>query len=140
MIDLNFRIISQGDELLADPRYRSVVDGSESQRFLLIEEVGLLLPFTDDSDFAALENTVNAWLVLPSLVTRGMAFSAREVIRKLKKLGFREKSTEGSHVHFVTEERKGKVIVPVHGGEIRKGTLKSILNQTEIDMNVFVIA
>jgi predicted RNA binding protein YcfA (HicA-like mRNA interferase family) len=30
--------------------------------------------------------------------------------------------------------------VPVHGGEIRKGTLKSILNQAEIDLTTFAMA
>lgn len=140
IIDLHFRLVNKNDEILADPRYLNIAEASNSHQFLLVDETEILLPLTDDFDLATLESAINAWIARPSLVTRGVAFSAREVIKKLKKLGFREKSTEGSHVHFVSEVRKGKVTVPVHGGELRKGTLKSILNQAGIDMAVFAMA
>lgn len=140
MVDLNFSIVCRDDELLSDPKYRSVVETAAEKQFLLVEDVGLLFPFTDDFDLATLEDAVNSWLARPALVTRGVVLSAREVIKKLKKLGFREKSAEGSHVHFISDERKGKVTVPIHGGEIPKGTLKSILNQAGVDMNTFAMA
>lgn len=140
VIDLNFCIVDRNDALLTEPQFCSVVEGSDAQLFLLVEETVLLLPFTGDSDLASLENALNVWISRPALVTRGGAYSVREVIKKLKKLGFREKSTEGSHAQFVSEERKGKVTVPVHGGEIPKGTLKSILNQAGINMATFAMA
>jgi CHAT domain-containing protein/predicted RNA binding protein YcfA (HicA-like mRNA interferase family)/tetratricopeptide (TPR) repeat protein len=140
VIDLEIRVVRRNDELLANPRYRGVLDGSDAQRFLLVETAGLLLPLSDDFDSSSLEDAVNEWLSRLELVTRGVTYSAREVTRKLKRLGYREKSTEGSHAHFISDERKGKVTVPVHGGEIRKGTLKSILNQAGIDLAKFAMA
>jgi predicted RNA binding protein YcfA (HicA-like mRNA interferase family) len=108
--------------------------------FLFIEVADILLPISGSANIDALEAAVNTWISSPDMVTRGVVFSAKEVLKKLKRLGFREKSTEGSHVHLVSEERKGKVTVPIHGGEIRKGTLKSILNQAGIDLDTLVYA
>lgn len=138
VIDLDFRIVVRTDERLSAPPFSSLLEKSDAQRFLLIEEATLLLHLDEGFDVEKVEEAINAWISRPAIVTRGMVFSVREVVRKLKRLGFREKSSEGSHVHFVSDERKGKVTVPVHGGEIRKGTLKSILNQAGVDMNAFV--
>ena len=88
IIDFSIRILNKNDEILAVPKYRNAVKAPDVQMYLLIDEAGILLPFTDDFDFTTLESAVNDWIARPSLVTRGVAFSAREVIKKLKKLGF----------------------------------------------------
>jgi predicted RNA binding protein YcfA (HicA-like mRNA interferase family) len=55
--------------------------------------------------------------------------TAREILTILKQDGWYEVSQEGSHRHFKHPEKKGKVTVPIHNGDLGKGTLKSILNQ-----------
>lgn len=57
----------------------------------------------------------------------------REVIKKLKEDGWYElpgKST--GHKHFKHPTKPGKVTVPVHPGDILKGTLKRIEKQAGI--------
>ena len=55
--------------------------------------------------------------------------TARELIRLLKKDGWYEKDQKGSHLQLVHPKKKGKVTVPVHSGDIPRGTLNSILRQ-----------
>jgi predicted RNA binding protein YcfA (HicA-like mRNA interferase family) len=55
--------------------------------------------------------------------------TVREVLKVLKSDGWIEKSQKGSHLQLEHPTKKGKVTVPVHGGDIPKGTLKSILKQ-----------
>ncbi len=51
----------------------------------------------------------------------------RELLKLLKKDGWVENSQKGSHLQL--EHAIKKVTVPVHGGDIPKGTLNSILKQ-----------
>ncbi len=53
----------------------------------------------------------------------------RELLKLLKKDGWVENSQRGSHLQLEHAIKKGKVTVPVHGGDIPKGTLNSILKQ-----------
>lgn len=55
--------------------------------------------------------------------------TAREVIAKLNKDGWTYDSQTGSHRHFTHATKPGKVTVPMHKGDIKKGTLNSILKQ-----------
>jgi predicted RNA binding protein YcfA (HicA-like mRNA interferase family) len=54
---------------------------------------------------------------------------AREVVKLLMKDGWYEKRQNGSHKQFSHAIKKGTVTVPMHGGDIPIGTLKSILKQ-----------
>ena len=47
-----------------------------------------------------------------------LRITARELIRILKKEGFKEIGYEGSHCHLKHEERGLKITVPVHKGKI----------------------
>ena len=58
--------------------------------------------------------------------------TAGELIKLLKKDGWYEKDQKGSHLQLEHPEKKGKVTVPVHSGDIPKGTLNSILKQAGI--------
>ena len=58
---------------------------------------------------------------------------AREVIRLLKKDGWYEKRQSGSHKQLAHSVKKGTVTVPMHGGDIPIGTLKSILKQAGLN-------
>lgn len=61
--------------------------------------------------------------MLPSCV------KVRELLKLLKEDGWQEKAQKGSHLQLEHASKKGKVTVPVHGGDIPKGTLNSILKQ-----------
>jgi len=53
----------------------------------------------------------------------------KELLKTLKEDGWFEKNQKGSHLQLEHSIKKGKVTVPIHGGDIPKGTLNSILKQ-----------
>lgn len=55
--------------------------------------------------------------------------TSKEVITLLKKNGWYFKNQNGSHMHFIHNQKKGKVTVPNHSGDIPKGTLAKIFKQ-----------
>jgi len=64
-----------------------------------------------------------------------------EVVKVLGKLGFVFKSQKGSHSKYVKVldgEPKRTVIVPMHD-EIAKGTLQSILEQSGLTLDEFLV-
>ncbi len=52
-----------------------------------------------------------------------------EVIRALRRAGFVLDHSTGSHRFFRHPERAGLVTVPFHRGDLKRGTLKSIVEQ-----------
>lgn len=54
----------------------------------------------------------------------------RELLRLLKKDGWVEKAQSGSHLQLIHPTKNGKVTIPIHGGDIPKGTLNGILKQS----------
>jgi len=59
----------------------------------------------------------------------------REIIAVLIKLGFEFKSQRGSHAKYTKGTRI--VIIPMHN-EVARGTLKSILFQANVELDVFL--
>jgi predicted RNA binding protein YcfA (HicA-like mRNA interferase family) len=58
------------------------------------------------------------------------ALTAREVIRVLGRAGFVISRTSGSHCRLVHEtDPARKVTVPVHSGDLKRGTLRAIIAQ-----------
>lgn len=55
--------------------------------------------------------------------------TVREIVKLLKDDGWYEVSQRGSHIQYEHQNKKGKVTVPCHNGDIPKGTLNSILKQ-----------
>lgn len=55
--------------------------------------------------------------------------TAKQLLRLLKEDGWMEKSQKGSHLQLVHDSKPGKVTVPMHGGDVKPGTLNSILKQ-----------
>ena len=55
--------------------------------------------------------------------------TVREILKELKKDGWRESQVRGSHVQMTHPTKPGKVTIPKHSGDIPKGTLNSILRQ-----------
>lgn len=55
----------------------------------------------------------------------------KRLIKALPKAGFRQTHKVGSHVHFHHPDCR-RTQVAIHNKPIPKGTLKAILNQTEL--------
>jgi len=55
--------------------------------------------------------------------------TSREMIRVLTRAGWRRERREGSHVILIRGDGEGIVVVPNHAGDLRSGTLRSILRQ-----------
>ena len=64
--------------------------------------------------------------------------SGSECVRILSKFGYIQIRQKGSHVRLVCEG-KAPVTVPLHP-ELARGTLRSILRTTEIDVDDFIAA
>jgi predicted RNA binding protein YcfA (HicA-like mRNA interferase family) len=50
--------------------------------------------------------------------------TVRQLLKILRHDGWVEKEQKGSHLQLEHPTKKGKVTVPIHGGDIPKGTLK----------------
>jgi predicted RNA binding protein YcfA (HicA-like mRNA interferase family) len=55
--------------------------------------------------------------------------TAKEVVSKLEAEGWRLARQKGSHAVFKHPSRKGRIIVPMHHGDMTKGTLNDILKK-----------
>lgn len=62
-------------------------------------------------------------------------YKPQEVIKKLESVGFTFVSQKGSHRKY--SDGKHVCIIPMHD-EVAKGTLKSILVQADIELEVFI--
>lgn len=58
--------------------------------------------------------------------------TAKQIIKILKKNGWYECRSRGSHIQFSHPNKKGIVTVPVHSGDMPKGTLNNILKQADL--------
>ena len=59
----------------------------------------------------------------------------KELIKKLKKLGFHEHRQKGSHLIMIHEGRNKQVTIPIHNKSLKKGTLAAILRQLELGID-----
>ena len=70
--------------------------------------------------------------------TKYPVLSAREIVSALHKVGFEEVSQKGSHKKLRNDSDPPRtVIVPMHN-EVARGTLRSILEQADIDLKTFL--
>lgn len=58
-----------------------------------------------------------------------MPMTPREMIKFLKKNGFKEVSQNGSHIKLKNEQTGKQTIVPYHGTSLKKGLEQEILKQ-----------
>lgn len=61
----------------------------------------------------------------------------KDIISALEKLGFYKVSQKGSHAKYKNIKSGEVCIIPMHS-EIAKGTLKSILEQANVELDVFL--
>lgn len=67
------------------------------------------------------------------------ALTARDVIRALERAGFRVSRTSGSHCRLVhVTDPTRKVTVPVHTGDLPRGTLRAIISQAGLTVAEFI--
>lgn len=59
------------------------------------------------------------------------------IINALSKIGFEKISQKGSHAKYKNLKTKRIFIIPMHK-EIAKGTLKSILEQADVELEIFL--
>lgn len=65
-------------------------------------------------------------------------FTYLEVTRKLGKLGFVfYRSAKGDHEIWLNPETNCKTTIP-HHREIKEGTLRNILKQAQVDVDIFL--
>lgn len=60
-----------------------------------------------------------------------------DIIRTLQGFGFKKVSQRGSHAKYVNDITGRICIIPIHK-EIARGTLKSILEQADIELDLFL--
>jgi len=65
-------------------------------------------------------------------------FKPKDVIKKFKRLGFVKDRQTGSHVILYHSKTRKRAVVPLHIKDLPKGTLKTILNQTGINIEEFI--
>lgn len=66
-------------------------------------------------------------------------FKYREIIKKLKRLGFEfYRQAAGSHEIWWNPTTEKFTTIPNHSGDMPEGTLKAILNQTGIETEDFL--
>ena len=63
--------------------------------------------------------------------------SADQVVKALKRAGFRIVRQSGSHIHLWNDDSRTLVTVPNHS-ELAKGTLNSIIKQSKLDRDEFM--
>jgi len=67
------------------------------------------------------------------------ALTARDVIRALERAGFAVSRTSGSHCRLIhASDPARKVTVPVHSGDLKRGTLRGIIAQAGFTVAEFL--
>lgn len=67
------------------------------------------------------------------------ALTARRVVRALERGGFRVVRTSGSHCRLIhSTDPARKITVPVHAGDLKRGTLRGIIAQAGFTVDEFL--
>ena len=70
-------------------------------------------------------------------MTRLPQIDAVKLIRVLKRAGFLEHEQRGSHLTLRQPATGHRTTVPVHGGDVRRGLLKAIIQQAGLTEQEF---
>jgi predicted RNA binding protein YcfA (HicA-like mRNA interferase family) len=62
------------------------------------------------------------------------SYTPKEIVSILLAHGFELTRTNGSHHIYVNKSNGKRTIVPMHGKDLKKGTLHGILKQAGIDL------
>lgn len=67
------------------------------------------------------------------------ALTARDAVRALQRAGFVVSRTSGSHCRLIhAADPSRKVTVPVHSGDLKRGTLRAIIAQAGMTVAEFL--
>lgn len=67
-----------------------------------------------------------------NIALKGARMTFKDIEKILKKDGWYHYDTVGSHMQYKHRKKQGKVTIPNHKGDVKKGTLNSILKQAGI--------
>ena len=74
-----------------------------------------------------------------STVGRLAGFKYREIVKRLKQLGFEfDRQAAGSHEIWFNRNTRRYTTIPNHPGDMPEGTLRAILKQAGIDPETFL--
>ena len=62
----------------------------------------------------------------------------KEVVKKFEKLGFVKDRQSGSHIILYNRSQNKRVVVPMHTGDLPKGTLRAIIKQAGLTSEEFL--
>jgi len=72
--------------------------------------------------------------VTPKLPTA----TAKDLVRIAERLGFVFRRQRGSHAIYVRASDQARVVIPMHRGEIKRKTLRAIIQDLKISVEEFV--
>jgi predicted RNA binding protein YcfA (HicA-like mRNA interferase family) len=65
------------------------------------------------------------------------ATTAKELVRVAEKIGFILRRQSGSHAIYVRPTDQARVVIPMHRGELKRKTLRSIIQDLKITVEEF---
>lgn len=63
--------------------------------------------------------------------------TARELVRVAERLGFVFRRQRGSHAIYVRQSDQARVVIPMHKGELKRKTLRAIIQDLKISIEEF---
>jgi predicted RNA binding protein YcfA (HicA-like mRNA interferase family) len=71
--------------------------------------------------------------VTPKLPTA----TAKDLVRLAERLGFVFRRQRGSHAIYVRQSDQARVVIPMHRGELKRKTLRGIIQDLKISVEEF---
>lgn len=63
--------------------------------------------------------------------------TAKQVARVAERLGFELRRQRGSHAIYVPASDKARVVIPMHSGDLKRKTLRGIIEDLRISVEEF---
>ncbi|HEY6269189.1 MAG TPA: type II toxin-antitoxin system HicA family toxin [Candidatus Acidoferrum sp.] len=63
--------------------------------------------------------------------------TAKDLVRVAERLGFVLRRQRGSHAIYVRESDQARVVIPMHKGELKRKTLRAIIQDLRISVEEF---
>jgi len=65
------------------------------------------------------------------------AATSKDLVRVAERLGFVFRRQRGSHAIYVRQSDKARVVIPMHRGEVKRKTLRAIIQDLKISVEEF---
>lgn len=63
--------------------------------------------------------------------------TAKDLVRVAERLGFVLRRQRGSHAIYVRQSDQARVVIPMHRGEVKRKTLRAIIQDLKISVEEF---